>query len=127
MGASAGKAHAFALFGDTWGYIFGKQFMPPWAVCLGRAVVGAVPHLVQLVAAGSAVAQIIQVVVGGVAVVVADLRALRTGSDEYFSHEGVDVARLALALGAKAHKRVSSPFAEARAQYLTLVAADMAV
>src|SRR5699024_5579877 len=101
--------------------------MSPWAVCLGRAVVGAVPHLVQLVVAGSVVAQIIQVVVGWVAVVVADLHALRTCANERFGYEGVDVARLSLALVPKIHKRVSSPFAEARAQHLTLVAADMPI
>src|SRR5699024_10198002 len=101
--------------------------MPQWAVHLGRVVVGAVPHLVQLVVAGSAVAQVVHVVVGGVTVVVADLRAIRPGANECLGHEGVNVVRLVLALGVKAYKRVSSPFAESRAQHLTLVAVNPAV
>ena len=88
---------------------------------------GAVPHIVQLILAGSAVAQVVHVVVGGVAVVVADLRALRPGANECLGYEGVDVVRLVLALGVKAHKRVSSPFTESRAQYLTLVAVNPTV
>src|SRR5699024_12578909 len=100
--------------------------MPQWAVHLGRVVVGAVPHLVQLVVAGSAVAQVVHVVVGGVTVVVADLRAIRPGANECLGYEGVDVVRLELALGVKGYKQITSRFAVSQLQHLTVVAVNSA-
>src|SRR5699024_646171 len=75
--------------------------------------------------AGSAEAHVCQVVFGLAAVAVADLHALRTGANERLSDEGVDVARLALAMDAKFHNLVSVLF-QGRAPNLTLETANPA-
>ena len=66
-------------------------------------------------------------VVGGVAVVVADLRSLRTGAEECLGYEGVDGAHLGLAVVGEFHERVSAPRTEGRSQELSLVAVNPAV
>lgn len=97
------------------------------AVCLGCIVVGAVSQLIQLVVAGSAVAQIVYVVVCPASVTVADLRALWTGSDECLGYEGVDGAHSVLALVGEMHARIPGFLHNGRAQNLALEVADLAV
>lgn len=83
--AGSTSAASFGLKG-----VLGSELMSMIAVCLGGIWVGAVSSSVKVVIGRRVPAQVLQAVVGSVAVAVAGFHAWRAGADESLQHQTVN-------------------------------------